>query len=266
MSMLYEMINTQEAVKLFHHLMKTQNQVCVLRLVGDSKMGKTHLLTKVFPIIARQAYQARCAIIDLRHPAHSVPDFLHFACSQLGGQSYDFYYTAYQEWLNRPKTVGLPMLLAFWSRIKISLKDSSSDLHQRDLHLTTQFVKDLSKLDDKRVLLLFDNVDNAHQSTQTWLMDTLLVQLSSLPHIRIVIAGRSLPEASSTYTACCQNYRLLPVKEVEAYIEYCHSVNLMLSDQSIRDFAHAFGYAPGIFVDYVIPSFAPQFVPQKGVS
>ena len=261
--MSYELINTHEGVALFHRLMQPFNQMQMLRLVGEPKMGKSHLLTKVFPEIARKDYQARCAILDLRNPAHSIPDILHFICGQLGGQTYNHYYTAYKDWLNRPKTVGLQYLLAFWSRINISLKDSENDLHQRDLHLTTQFAKDMSKLDDKPALLLFDNVDRSLESMQTWLMECLLVQLSSLPHVRIVIGGRSLPESSSSYRSCCLDYQLLPVRDVEAYIDYCHKANLILANKSIRDFAHAFGYAPGIFIDYVVPNFTLQFAPQK---
>jgi hypothetical protein len=191
-------------------------------------MGKSHLLTKVFPEIARQDYNARCAILDLRNPAHTVPDFLHSICGQLRGHTYDYYYAAYQEWLNRPKKVGVQQLLALFSRISISVKDSISDLHERDLHLTMQFIRDLSKFRDKPVLLLFDSVSSATGCIQTWLMDTLLVQLSPLSHIRIVVAGRSLLEANSSYTAWCQSYRLSPVIEVEAYISYCHNANLAL--------------------------------------
>jgi hypothetical protein len=201
--------------------------------------------------------------VDMRSPTHTVPDFLHSACGQLGSQNYTSYYTAYQDWLSRPKTVGILKLLALFSHINISLKDSDSDLHQRDLHLTTHFVKDLIKLDATPVLFLFDSVNEATEYIQSWLMNTLLVQLSPLPHIRIVVAGCSLPEACGNYTACCQSYRLQPITEVEAYLEYCHTANLTLSDQSIRDFAHAFSYTPGLFIDYAAPNFAPQFIPQK---
>src|SRR5205823_1804706 len=114
--MSYEIINTQEAITFFHNLMQSQDQMRLLRLVGEAKMGKSHLLTKVFPILAQQDYQARCAILDLRNQTLTVPDFLHHACSHLGSQAYH-YYTAHQEWLNRPKKVGIQQLLAFFSQI-----------------------------------------------------------------------------------------------------------------------------------------------------
>src|SRR6266849_3016968 len=249
------MINTQEAISLFHQHMQSKNQWHVLRLVGEAKMGKSHLLSKVFPILARQDYHARCALLDLRNPTHTVPDILHFTCGQLGGQTYDSYYAAYREWLNRPKKVGVQQLIALFSRITIAVKDSSSDIHQRDLHLTTQFVKDLSNLDDQPILLLFDTVNKADEYIQIWLMDTLLVQLSQLAHVRVVVAGRSVPEASNSYATSCQSYQLSPVTEVDAYIDYCQNANLTLSEQSIRDFARAFRYTPGIFVEYVLPNF-----------
>ncbi len=264
--MFHETINTQEAITCFHSLMHPNSQKRILRLSGDANMGKSHLLTKVFPLVAQKDGQVRYAILDLRYQIdnqpRAVPDFLHSACGLLG-QSCDCYYTEYQNWLNRPKTVGVQRLLALFSHINISLKDSSFDLQDRDRNLTRKFVEDLSKLDDKPLLLLFDHVDKATPQIQTWLMDTLLVQLSPLRHVRVIIAGRQLPEASSSYVACCQSYTLHPVTEVEAYIEYCRKINVILVDQSIKDFAKAHDYRPGAFVELVVPKFILQKVPHE---
>ena len=258
--MSYDTINTQEVITLFHRLMQKDGDLRVLRLIGGAKMGKSHLLTKVFPHLAQQDYQAHCAILDLRNQTHTVPDYLHSLCGQLGGQSNSHYFAAYQKWLNRPKQVGMQQLLALFSRVTISIKDSSSDLHERDIHFTAQFTKDLSQLEDKALLLLFDSVNHATEDTQAWLTDTLLVHLAALQHVRIVLAGRALPDANSSYTAYCRSYQLSPVTELEAYIKYCRNANLTLPDQSIRDLARVFHYTPGIFVDYVVPAFIPEKV------
>src|SRR6266571_4614489 len=122
-----ETINRQVIIAEFHRLMETSNRMKVLRLIGKEKMSKTHLLTKVFPTLARQAYQASCAILDLRNQSHTVPDFLHSACSQLGIQKDGFYYTAYQAWINRPKKVTLKQLLVLMASINISIQDTNRD-------------------------------------------------------------------------------------------------------------------------------------------
>ena len=47
--MSHAMIDRRDAVTVFRSFMKPSHQMQVLRLVGGEKMGKTHLLTKVFP-------------------------------------------------------------------------------------------------------------------------------------------------------------------------------------------------------------------------
>jgi hypothetical protein len=255
--MVYKTIDTHEAIGLFDDLMQPNSQTRILRLLGDSKLGKSHLLTKVFPMLAQQNSRARCVILDLQsHFISEVPDILHAICGMLGGNSCDSYYASHQAWTNRPK-VDIDHLNAVFSSVTISVKEPTlHEIRQRDRDLTTQFVRDMSRLTD--VLLLFDSVDRATEYIQNWLMYSLLIQLSSLAHVRVVVAGRSLPEAHGSYLALCRSYRLVPVTDVVEYIAYCRSLQATLSEQSIRDFAKAFDYTPGVFVDFVLPHFVPR--------
>lgn len=257
--MTYAMIDRRGAITMFRHFMEPSDRMQLLRLMGGEKMGKTHLLTEVFPSLAREAYQAHCVVLDIRSNQNpTVSDFLHNACSQLGIQENGNYYTAYRDWINRPRKITLEKLLLLISSLSISIQDTSRDLHEKDLYLTNQFIRDLGKLDNKPVLFLFNKVHCAEAYIQTWLVDTLLGQLSPLPQVRVVLAGCSLPEPNSSYRSSCQSYELLPVKEAEYYIDYCRSSQVELSNESIQDFIRAFEYRPGLFVDYVLPAFVPQ--------
>ena len=92
-----------------------------------------------------------------------------------------------------------------------------------------------------------------------WLKDVLLVAISRLDHIRIVVAGRSLFEAHGSYRALSRCYPFLcPVTDIEAYITYCQRIKAQIVEQSIDDLAFACDYAPGTFVDMVLPRFVPQ--------
>jgi TIR domain len=237
----HNMINTKDAIDLFHQLMRPNNQIQVLRLVGAGKMGKSHLLAKIFPILARQKYQARYLLLDLRNPVHTIPDILYAACSQLGSHMCDNYLAAYKTWMSS----------------SISFEKSEDALYKNH-YLTSCFVKDLAALDDHSLLLLFDSMSSATRKVQTWLMDVLLVQISSLPHVRVILAGRSLPKAHSNSIVFSHTYHLLPITDEEAYIEYCKNLHMKLGEQSIRDFAYACDYTPGTFADLVLPKFMPQ--------
>jgi hypothetical protein len=244
------MIDGEEVLNLFATFMQPQSRHRVLRLLGEAKLGKSHLLTKVLPVLARSQYQAcTCAILDLRNPALGVPDILHNTCSQLNDAAFTGYRNAYQAWRNRPK-IEANGLQALLSKISIQARSSEDDTRLILPDLTRAFVSDLRQFDAKPVLLLFDAVNDSTDQTRTWLMDMLLVQLSPLDHVRVVIAGRDLPDAAGSYAAACLSYELQPVVEVDAYIRFCHETGVTLAEQSIRDFAHAFNYRPGLFAEY----------------
>jgi len=253
-SSLHETIDTHEAVKLFHQFMQPNSQVRILRLMGEAKMGKSHLVTKVFPTLARQEHQARCAILDLRNKMQTISDILQMALSQLDARHYDYYNAAQQTWTKRSRVEE--DVFTIFTSIDITDKDGLDEARHKNRRLLAQFISELNKLDDMPSLLLFDSVNNASESMQTWLMDTFLVSISLLKHVRVVVAGRSLPEAYGSYTAQCRSYQLLPVAAEEEYIDFCKRLNVGLAEQSIRDFAYAFDYKPGMFVDYVLPKFA----------
>lgn len=252
--MVHETIDSDEVIGLFRQLMDTSNTARVLYIAGKTKLGKSHLLTKVFPVLARQDYQARHAIIDLRNPMCTISDILSLTSNQLDSKRSTNYQDAYQIWLNKPK-VEMKDVFLLLSSLTVSAKPVHDDLQQRDHHLTIEFIKDLEAYDDQLLLLLVDHIDHAAEKIQSWLINTFLVRISRLKHIRAVIAGRSIPEPHGTYAASCLHSQLHPVTDEDAYINYCRRLNVTLVEQSVRDIARMLDYQPGMFVDYVLPKF-----------
>lgn len=253
-----ETINREDVVSLFHRLMQPNSQFRVLRLLGQPKLGKSHLVAKVFPAIARRDYRAHYAVLTMRNQAQDTTDILDAACDQLGGPAvFKTYHAAYQDWLNRSKT-QVTGIQALFSSITIKSEAKADEGPKMGRHLVPPFVTDIRMLNDAHVLLLFDAVENATESMQIWLMDVLLERLSRLPHARIVVAGRSVPAACGSYDAICESRELQPVEEEEAYITYCRQTGISLDDQSIRSIARFVDYKPGMFVEGVLPRFPHQ--------
>lgn len=253
--MSHETIDTDEAIRLFRDLMSASRRMQVLCLVGEGKMGKSHLLTKVFPTLAR-IRRFRSAILDLRNDVDTIADLLHLACGQLSPHGFRWYHAAHDQWTDR-WSVDLRQITLILSHLTIHGRESVEETRSRNRHLTTQFVKDLSELDDVPLLLLCDSVESASEGKQRWLMHSLLPLLSSYGHIKVVLAGRSLPDIDGSYAADCQSYRLAPVTDDTAYISYCQRLRATLGEQSIRDFAYACDYMPGLFAELVLPRFVP---------
>jgi hypothetical protein len=252
--MAHDTIDTDETIKLFRQFMDTSSKEQVLYIVGQTKLGKSHLLTKVFPILAKQEYQARYVIMDLREQTYTIPDILSLTGNQLDGKRCTNYQNAYDIWLNKPKMEMKHVLLLF-SSLTYSARQGHDDLHKHDHHLTIEFIKDLETYNDRLLLFLVDHIDNASEQVRSWLINTFLVRIALLKHTRVVVAGRSIPKPHGTYAASCLHTQLYPVTEEDAYITYCRLLNVALAEQSVRDIARLLDYKPGMFVDYVLPKF-----------
>lgn len=254
--MQYETIDTHEAMNLFRALMKRESEFRLLRLVGDANMGKSHLLTKVFPTLAPIEFQTRYATLDLRNRMYEVPEILDMACNSIGMEHCENYSAVRQKWISQSMNqtrVEVHGIRAFFSSFRIALKESADNTYYRDLDLASHFIKDVTKMNDRLLLLLFDSANSTSEHMQAWLMDTFLVKLLSFPHVRIVIAGRSLPDVNGSYATLCRSYQLRPVTDIKEYMLYCQRVNANLVEQSIQDFAHGCYYTPGTFVGLVYP-------------
>jgi len=235
--MSYKIINTTEAINIFCRLLQSDNKKRIFRITGNANMGKSHLLNRIFRPLAHDIYHMNCIMLDLRNPSHSIIDVLCMIRSQIDDHILDE-----DSWKLFFSTDRLP---------KNSL-------------LTSHVVKELKKL-DKPVLFLIDSIESAKKTTSAWLTEVLLTTLvSSLNQVRIVMAGRLLPEV---YGSCVElsipqppspPYQLYPVEDEEAYIDYCKGVNARIVEQSIRDFAYACDYTPGIFATLIHAKFLPQ--------
>jgi hypothetical protein len=179
------MIDREEAVAHFRALIDPVTPLRVLRLLGGAKMGKTHLLTKVFPSLAEQ-HGSVCAVLDLRNKQQTIIDHLHHACERLGWSHFPKFDHSYTTWITQPQIQinGLQGVFSFFS---LRSRGREDDTARWIPHLTRCFVDDLRQMHHPQLVLIFDQVDDAAPQTQTWLMDTFLGQVQGLAHIRVVV-------------------------------------------------------------------------------
>lgn len=246
-------IDRYDVLDLFHELMQPNSRLRVLRLLGEPKLGKSHLATKIFPRLAENDYHAQPAVLDLRNQTQTIPDIMQLACTLLNTTlTFPTYQAAYHDWLNRPllPETDLATLL-----VQVQLQGEAATAQRPQFHqLTINFTTDLRQECDRLVLLIFDQLDDASEPTRHWLMDTLLVQLALIPHVRVVVAGRTVPEPFGSYAALCHTHELRPVQDVAAYVDYCAEIGAELEESAIQALAQAFDFKPGAFAD-VMPKF-----------
>jgi hypothetical protein len=242
-------IDTQKALRSFGLLMQPDSPYHLLCLVGSANTGKSHLLTKVFPFLAQQSYQARVALLDLGHESLTVPDVLNTAGSSLGRQTFQGYYAAHQTWFQRSQ-VTIQDSKAFLSFVSISTASKSDDdAHNRDAFLTTAFLQELFQQPEQPVLLLINHVDWASAYLKDWLIKSFVAQSMPLAHVRFVLAAHTLPELEKASLTGTVSVSLGPVRDVEEFLSYCRIRHPALEEQSVRDLARASRYVPGLFAE-----------------
>lgn len=251
----HKTINRQNVLTRFEALLQPDTLQRVLYLSGEAKMGKTHLLTRIFPEIARTKNMPH-AILGFNAQVRVV-DILYELCHKLDlGGDFAHFRAAHTDSLNRP-AVEVTGLQALFSKITVR---AGPEGKERDptlqTHLTDKFMQDLRALPPHPVVFFFDALDTAPVEIQTWFFNTFLNLLTTLPHLCLVVAGRTLPQPGSGYARYCQHALLGVVSDVKEYITYCQLMQATLPEQSIRDFAHATNYKPGYFAD-LIANFVP---------
>lgn len=243
-------INRQDIIAKFDRLVHPDSSHRILHLVGDAKMGKTHLMSHIFPQRAKEPHQVHCAVLNF-HAQIRVADILHNLRSRLAETGpFASFDRAYRDWATRP-VIEASDIQAMFAKINVSAQKTADETPKIDPMLTTHIVEDLRLLNDFPILILFDALDNAPDPIRAWLFHMLVGQLALLPHIRVVLAGRNLPEPTGDYAPFCQVHRLQPVRDEREYINYCQQIKATLVEQSIRDFAQATDYRPGQFVGLV---------------
>lgn len=243
-------INRQDVIDLFDQLVQPNSFHRMLHLLGEAQMGKTHLMTRIFPQRATDLHQIHCAVLNF-HSQIRVADILQNLRSRLAEAGpFAHFDQAYRDWATRP-VVEASDIQAVFAKISVTAQKADDETPKIDPMLTTHFVADLRLLAGRPILLLFDALDNAPEPIQTWLFHSLLGQLALLRHVRVVVAGRSLPEPGGDYGPACRVHRLQPVRDEREYIAYCQNIKAALVEQSIRDFARAIDYRPGQFVGLV---------------
>jgi hypothetical protein len=248
-------INRRECITLFETIVQRNSQKRILLIKGEEGMGKTHLLASVFKVIAENVYHAHCINIDLKLDGQTIYSIIANARKDLGDKGFFLYHIKSLVRRRNPNQIVMDNIYMVDSQLTASIIDDSIALnYQRQiLDQTTFLMRDISRL-SKQVLVFF--IDNANvkavsKETLEWLVNTFLKQLSKESHVRIVMAGSSLPEVHLGYLSLCESCDLSEVRELEAYMTYCENAPIKFGEEAIEAIAIISDHRPGFFVNNI---------------
>jgi hypothetical protein len=247
-------IDRQPAINLYRAVLEGERRECILRLIGESKMGKTHML-RVYRHIAEQEYNARCAVIDLRSRLYDCGDLLHLVAQQLGLPNFENYQAAHDKLASQPQ-MQVSGLMALLSRVSLRAEGAREAEQYQRRWLTAAFLQDLEAIPrGSPIVLLFDAFEQADRLVQDWLNESMLPGLSRITNVRVVVAGQTLPKPPATYHDVCCTHELPPVS-LDDHRLYCARIRANLSDEQIEVLHRVLDGKPGLFVELVAPKYS----------
>jgi ATP/maltotriose-dependent transcriptional regulator MalT len=201
-------------LQLFSRLIIDQSRERILLLEADAGMGKTTLLKE---FMLRCPSEITYAPIDLKGGTSGLHDIFYRLCDALGSD----HFPAFQA---RVEHLGQVVLhkntIIGRADIAVALQTpDQGDRLARRAELTRAFFDDLRPL-KRRLLMIFDTFDEAAPDVQEWLQSSFLAFAHRTPHLRVIVAGRQVPEDSIEWATCCIRHRLAAVCEPELWQLY----------------------------------------------
>lgn len=244
------LIDRIQAVQKFNNMLESSSTTRILRIIGEGKMGKSRLLQE-FGKLSREKWNAHCAFINLRSKLQGYSKILFEIKVQIPVSDYANFLETQQQILSNPK-VEIEKVNLIFSSLSVNMPDqkrNSDDEHIKQ-QITSSFCKDLHNASlDYPIVLLFDTFDNAGRNVQNWLNEQFFLEIKQIPHVYLVLAGRSLPEPHDALLDVCETYTLPPVT-LDDYISYCDHLGINASREIVEAFHNVFNGTPGLFVEY----------------
>jgi energy-coupling factor transporter ATP-binding protein EcfA2 len=188
--------NYKEHRQAFKALLEANCSKPILLFKGKSGNGKSTLMEHCQTQIHQDIHQV---LVDLRSPTN-VMQFFYKSAERLNWDSFE-HFKKYLNELTQEFNINVNgnTQAGVGNMINVELKTffESTTLEQRAERytvLTHAWAKDINNLDHPCVLLL-DAYEKAHTEFQDWVTRDLLNSAANSQHIRVVVAGQSVPDS-----------------------------------------------------------------------
>jgi hypothetical protein len=191
---------------LFRSMLERSCQANLLLIRGPGGMGKTSLLDEFW----QDAADHPRARIDLKLGAYTVSDILEALVDSLGGTPL---FPRYEERLllefARAGDVNIQ-----YAQVKEVIVNAGPDVELRTRILTDSFFQDLAVFGTTAgtTTLIFDTYNEASPDVQNWLGRRFLRLARTMPHVTVVIGGRSVPDVERGWDDRCISRELPPLE------------------------------------------------------
>lgn len=244
--------NYKEHRKAFSTLLEANCSKPILLFKGESGTGKSTLMEHCRTQIQKDIHQVS---VDLRSTTNAMQIFLQTG-RRLNWDCFDNFQQQVGE-LNRQFNINVNgnTQAGVGNMINVELKalfDNTTPEQRTERYstLTNAWAEDINKLDHPCVLL-FDVYEQASSEIKNWIDGDFLSCVADSQKMRVVIAGKSVPE-SFGWNHCCELKKLYGVHEAEEWLPVIQAMGRIVPEQNPIDFlagiCHALNGNPAAIV------------------
>lgn len=123
--------------------------------------------------------------------------------------------------------------------------DNKLDREERRTDLTNVWFNDMAAL-PAPIVMLFDTYEDAPSEVRDWISGSFLARAAAIGAIRVVVAGRNIPERNNiAWGHCCQVYDLFGVAEASHWMPVVREMHRRIDvpdpDSWLAGVCHALG-------------------------
>lgn len=209
--------NYERERKLFADLLDSKSAKRILLFFGESGTGKSTLLRS---LIEKIPTRTKCVPIELRGAAVGVAEIFYRLAGHLDwSQLSNFSIRLLSMQPEAVTAIDRNRLVGIKNRINVSLYSQGLiDRAERIAALTEALFEDIDSL-GQLVLLTFDTFDNASTEASEWLAGPFLERVARANNVRVVIAGKFVPNDNNIeWGYCCDVRELTGIREADPWL------------------------------------------------
>lgn len=211
----------------FASLTQRECEYRILLLYGDTGSGKTSLLThcqhNLPSTITHVPIQLRGSTVDVAEIFYRAGRAVHWErLRQFTGQVVQLQHSASVK-------IDRNWLLGINNHISVALQaDNPLDRAYRRAALTEAWFEDVAALPEP-LLMVFDTYEQGTAETREWLDGPFLARVARVDQVRVVIAGRSVPDRHNIeWGKCCREHTLYGVPEARHWLPVIEALGLYI--------------------------------------
>jgi energy-coupling factor transporter ATP-binding protein EcfA2 len=200
--------NYKEHRNAFSALLEKDCDKPILLFKGESGMGKSTLMKHCWQLVKTRPH----LYLDFKESTTNIMQIFDKLAYKLGLDGVDCL-------LNNPN-------INFSSNIQAGVGNTMNvemNYHNPEqwnmylIQLTKALLKNIDEFDNDFILLM-DTYENTNGEIQKWVQSNLLPSVENHKKLRVIIAGKSVPDQNSEWETCCKLKELQGVHEAEEWL------------------------------------------------